>query len=347
MKNFKIGDIVRLRKDSKFWGQSGDAEGEVVNIDIPHTHGLYIYVEWKNGEMYYYGEQDLDLVKTIQKADETAKFKVGDRVVLKKDSAFARQSYGKDGIITELEYGEFRYRITWDNGHSNIYRATDIELVTNFTSLVDKYIVVYDEEDGEAFYQVVEDVGCFDDDGFRYVKVIGVDFNKVVRTTLVNVMIDNGNERTYGFLTPERIVWLNRILQNSNYVDYSDWKSTISHEENLKIECLQRYPNLKVGEKFGFIAAADRIVREIHPRNWTVILSFSYDYEIYLAKDGEGGAKVYSNKQWAERTSVTLAPPPDVIYYNSTAPSTEIFIPTAIEKTPLLNKKSTIKQLKL
>ena len=339
MKNFKIGDIVRLRKDSKFWGQSGDAEGEVVNIDIPHTHGLYIYVEWKNGEMYYYGEQDLDLVKTIQKADETAKFKVGDRVVLKKDSAFARQSYGKDGIITELEYGEFRYRITWDNGHSNIYRATDIELVTNFTSLVDKYIVVYDEEDGEAFYQVVEDVGCFDDDGFRYVKVIGVDFNKVVRTTPVNVMIDNGNERTYGFQITQRIAWLNRVLTKSAYINFADWSETMSEEDKLIIECLQRYPNLKVGEMFEVNdSTSDDVVREIHPRNWTVITSVYDSYVIYLAKMGDGGAKVYSNRKWAKRIKF-LPPPPNVIHYDTTTVSIEII--------PLLNKKSTIKQLKI
>lgn len=355
MKKFKIGDVVRLRKDSKFWGQSGDTEGEVVGfandyekVVTPNPQMLYIYVTWKDGAKYSYREQDLDIVETIQKAEATIKFKIGDRVVLRKDSEYAYQSNGKDGTITELEHGEYRYRIRWDNGHSNCYRAIDIRLVKDFTSLVDKYIVVYDEEDGEAFYQVVEDNGCFDDDGSRYVKVIGVDFNKVVRTTLVNVMIDNGNERTYGFLIPLRIAWLNRVLTKSAYINFADWSETMSEEDKLIIECLQRYPNLKIGESFGFVK--DAIVKELHPRNWTV--ECGYSNFIYLAKSGEGGVNVYreikdGKPEWAERTSVTLAPPPGVIYYNSTAPSTEIFIPSPIEKTPLLNRKSKIKQLKI
>lgn len=284
------------------------------------------------------------------------KFNVGDRVKLREDSEYAHQSDGQDGTIIELDgCSEYCYRITWGNGYSDSYRAIDIELVTGFISLVDKYIVVYDEEDGEAFYQVVEDVGCFDDDGSRYVKVIGVDFNKVVLTTPVNVMIDNGNERTYGFQITQRIAWLNRVLTKSAYINFADWSETMSEEDKLIIKCLQRYPNLKVGEKFGFSNYHDSIVKELHPRNWTVTPTTDGDCEIYLAKCGEGGAKVYSNKQWAERTSVTSVSEKMIITSDrkvdygvvEDSSSFRLIIDQPIEKTSLLNRKSKIKQLKL
>jgi hypothetical protein len=231
------------------------------------------------------------------------RFNVGDIVKLREDSRYASQSDGKNGIINEIQDHEYCYQITWDNGHSNRYRAIDVELVTSFTSLVDKYIVVYDDDDGEAYFQVVEDNCCFDDYGSRYVKVIGVNFDRVVANRPVNVMICNGNKRSFTLMTSfEKIVWLNKILQKCAYVKYCDWISKISKEDKLKVECLVRYPNLEVGEKFEINSStSDKVVREIHPRNWTIGVTSSCDYTLYLAKDGEGGAKVYSNGKWAKR----------------------------------------------
>lgn len=281
------------------------------------------------------------------------KFNVGDIVELREDSEYAHQSDGQHGTIIYLngrdEDGsddDYSYQIRWGNGHSNCYRAIDIRLVKAFESLVDKYIMVTDMEDGDAYLQVISD-GEFDDDGNQYARVVGVDFVKTVHTTPINFMIKNNYERAYCFLIPQRVAWLNRVLTKSAYINFADWSETMSEEDKLIIECLQRYPNLKVGEKFEVDSFCDQEVREIHPRNWTIV-----EDNIYLAKFGEGGAHVYKKTkddkiEWAERTSVKLAPPPGVIYYNSTAPSTEIFIPTTIEKTPLLNKKSKIKQLKL
>lgn len=89
------------------------------------------------------------------------------------------------------------------------------------------------------------------------------------------------------------IVWMNYCLQVDNYISYDLWKP--SDDDLLKIEVLDRYPNLKIGERFGFVD--NQSVKSIHPRDWTV-----YPDSIYLALPGEGGAMVYKNGTWAERS---------------------------------------------
>lgn len=62
---FKVGDKVKIRKDSKYYGESSsnltDVLGEVNSI-YPHF-ALPIRVEWSTGYLSYYRSCDLELVK--------------------------------------------------------------------------------------------------------------------------------------------------------------------------------------------------------------------------------------------------------------------------------------------
>lgn len=62
---FKVGDIVKISKQSRFYGRSKrdpkDIEGEVIRNDI---YGPYsIRVKWYNKETFIYREKDLRLVR--------------------------------------------------------------------------------------------------------------------------------------------------------------------------------------------------------------------------------------------------------------------------------------------
>jgi hypothetical protein len=271
---------------------------------------------------------------------------VGDRVKLKEDSEYANQSKGTIGTIIDVRSDcDYIYQVRWSNGHLNCYRSVDIELVQKHYSLVDRYIVVYDnEESREAYLQVMEDNAVFDEDGRRFVKAIGLDFEgEILKNRPVSFMIDSNDDdyvSTYGFMTNEKIIWLNHILQKGEYIDFHEFNKSMSEENKLKLECLKRYPKLKIGEKFGFTNYHDSIVKELHPRNWAVNLSANGNYEVFLAKYGESGANVYRKNEWAERTSSITSV--------SVAHHDDIEFPTNPEIIiPLLNRKSTIKQLKL
>lgn len=270
---------------------------------------------------------------------------IGDRVKLKEDSQYVRQSKDTIGTIIDVRSDrDYLYQVKWGNGHVNVYKPIDLEILQKHYSLVDKYIVVYDnEESREAYLQVIEDNAVYDEDGSRFVKAIGLDFEgEILKNSPISFMIDDDsdNDRTYGLMANEKIIWLNHILQKGEYFDFHEFIRSMSEENKLKLECLRRYPNLKIGKKFGFKNYHDSVVKELHPRNWTVNLLTNGNYEVFLAKFGQSGAKVYQGGKWAERTpSVTSV---SVVHRD------EIEFPTNPEIIiPLLNKKSTIKLLKL
>lgn len=57
--DIRVGLKVRLRKDSQFWGQSGDTAGVVESMS---SSGLSVNILWGNGKQNVYGPNDLDLV---------------------------------------------------------------------------------------------------------------------------------------------------------------------------------------------------------------------------------------------------------------------------------------------
>ena len=61
---FKVGDKVRLRKGSEYWGQSDDTTGVIIDVDEIFTELPY-EVKWGNGMNHLcYGEEDLEPATT-------------------------------------------------------------------------------------------------------------------------------------------------------------------------------------------------------------------------------------------------------------------------------------------
>ena len=251
------------------------------------------------------------------------KYKIGDRVRLKKSSKYyPYQSDGKDGTITgwkgnyEKEYPSghdvkdydpnFHFRIDWDNGGSNCYRICDIEPAVVTTtripiSEVDSYVKVIDPNWEAAMY--VQATRGFSIEGDGNLRGYGniISFEKEVKLdTPVSIYYEKIN-RMFQQMTNREIVWMNYCLQVDNYISYDLWSPSTEH--HLMIEVLDRYPNLKIGERFGFVD--DQSVKSIHPRDWTVDSNY-----IYLASLGQGGAKVYENGKWAERSGYTAGVDP-------------------------------------
>lgn len=246
------------------------------------------------------------------------KYKIGDRVRLKTSSDYyPYQSDGKDGTIKSWEYETYErrypsghdinhddstyyFRIHWDNGHNNAYRICDIEPAVSITTRipipdVDMYIAVTDPSfPGEAMYvQVTRGFSMETDNCLRgYGNLITFEKN-VEFDSRVSIYSEHHNRRFLPMSNRE-IVWMNYCLKVDNYISYDLWKP--SADDLLKLEVLDRYPNLKVGEEFGFVAGQK--VKSVHPRNWTIF----YHDEIYLALEGDGGAKVRQNDRWAERS---------------------------------------------
>ena len=53
---FNIGDTVRLRQSSQYWGQSNDSEGTVLRSDSDGWHN----VDWEGSDAYHnYEDKDL------------------------------------------------------------------------------------------------------------------------------------------------------------------------------------------------------------------------------------------------------------------------------------------------
>lgn len=247
------------------------------------------------------------------------KYKIGDRVRLKKTSEYyPHQSNGKDGTIESFEYGtyltrfpnghdihdtddEYYFYIDWDGGGSNSYRIRDIEPAVITTTRipipdVDMYIAVTDPSFlGEAMYvQVTREFSMESDGNLRgYGNLIT--FEKSVKfDSRVSIYSEHHNRRFLPMSNRE-IVWMNYCLHVDNYISYDLWKP--SADDLLKLEVLDRYPNLKVGERFGFVHDYNATVKSIHPRDWTVD-----SHSVYLARPGDGGAMVYKNGSWADRS---------------------------------------------
>ena len=54
------------------------------------------------------------------------KFKIGDRVKLKKDSVYFLQSNNGEGIIENIYISDTWINVLWDHGSGNIYSVKDL-----------------------------------------------------------------------------------------------------------------------------------------------------------------------------------------------------------------------------
>lgn len=66
-RKFKVGSRVRLRKDSKYWGQSGDSVGTVTRHRDSYDH--YYSVKWDNARTNCYRDRDLIYTSIIYSED--------------------------------------------------------------------------------------------------------------------------------------------------------------------------------------------------------------------------------------------------------------------------------------
>ena len=157
---FKIGDKVKIRKDSEFYTSNNptmnprDTVGEIKSIQSPLSTTYNIEVKWSsNQRVNNYKEDDLEL------ATQAQKFKVGDKIKIKKDSKFygdgARNPKDKIGEITEIDLKEGRklpIRVTWSDGAKNTYNEDDLEFYQGLNSTL-KVVCILNEKQG-----IIEDL---------------------------------------------------------------------------------------------------------------------------------------------------------------------------------------------
>jgi len=66
---FKVNDIVKISKKSKWYGKScsltnpKDMEGKILTTQRESDFGYFINVKWKNGHICFFTESDLGLVR--------------------------------------------------------------------------------------------------------------------------------------------------------------------------------------------------------------------------------------------------------------------------------------------
>jgi hypothetical protein len=150
-RSLQIGDIVKIKKSSKYYGVSGsnpkNTEGEIVNISS--TGASYpITVRWANAKSNAYTENDLELVNPVQSSTQSStpssspvtkiskrSYEVGNKVMISANSKF----YGAgdsnpanvEGIIIDYDKRAFYpYKVQFSNGKINNYKARDLVLIT-------------------------------------------------------------------------------------------------------------------------------------------------------------------------------------------------------------------------
>jgi hypothetical protein len=129
---FQIGDEVLISDDSEYKHQAIDENGKKVKgvVSRHENYNLYkYYVNWENGKANHYRDGDL-----IPYTDLTLRFKIGDKVIISKDSEYSnQQEFYDDGKPIPLEItevydesivdDEFHYECS--NSHS--YSDSDLE----------------------------------------------------------------------------------------------------------------------------------------------------------------------------------------------------------------------------
>jgi ribosomal protein L21E len=149
---FKVGDKVKIRKDSQYYGKTSanpkGMVGEVIELD---RGGLR--VEWENKQKNSYENKDLEF------ATQAQKFKVGDKIKIRKDSKFfgdgARNPKDKIGEITGIDLKDglnLPIRVTWSDGAKNTYNEDDLEFYQGLNSTL-KVVCILNEKQG-----IIEDL---------------------------------------------------------------------------------------------------------------------------------------------------------------------------------------------
>ena len=88
---FKVGDIVKIRKDSKYYGGHGysnpaDVSGKVIELLDRHPFGFSIHVKWMSLGNNTYRPEDLELVESI---DARASYPQKDTIREMRDRIYA------------------------------------------------------------------------------------------------------------------------------------------------------------------------------------------------------------------------------------------------------------------
>lgn len=161
LQNVEKGDVIKIirKKDGSIYN-----EFQVIDLRLGQN-GWYIKVDNKGTEadLYYdYWEVVLEKgdfeVQIIKKA-QAQKFKVGDKVKIRKDSGFygdgARNPKDKIGTITEIDLEDgldLPIRVTWADGAKNTYSEADLEDYQPINNLL-KVVCLLNEKQG-----IIEDL---------------------------------------------------------------------------------------------------------------------------------------------------------------------------------------------
>ena len=163
LQNVEKGDVIKIirKKDGSIYN-----EFQVIDLRLGQN-GWYIKVDNKGTEadLYYdYWEVVLEKgdfeVQIIKKAQTQAqKFKVGDKVKIRKDSGFYgdgdRNPKDKIGTITEIDLEDgldLPIRVTWADGAKNTYSEADLEDYQPINNLL-KVVCLLNEKQG-----IIEDL---------------------------------------------------------------------------------------------------------------------------------------------------------------------------------------------
>jgi hypothetical protein len=161
LQNVEKGDVIKIirKKDGSIYN-----EFQVIDLRLGQN-GWYIKVDNKGTEadLYYdYWEVVLEKgdfeVQIIKKA-QAQKFKVGDKVKIRKDSGFYgdgdRNPKDKIGTITEIDLEDgldLPIRVTWADGAKNTYSEADLEDYQPINNLL-KVVCLLNEKQG-----IIEDL---------------------------------------------------------------------------------------------------------------------------------------------------------------------------------------------
>jgi hypothetical protein len=139
---FKVGDVLQCVKsggNNTYVGKFDPVrvKDEGFRVKKIHSWGLYTSkgvntVETECGKFLW---ASTDYFKLVDEAKSDGKFKVGDKVRIRKDSAFYYSEYyfnnprDEDGVITGIApRGCLDIMVEWKNGSENSYSEKDLEL---------------------------------------------------------------------------------------------------------------------------------------------------------------------------------------------------------------------------
>ncbi len=196
-----IGKKVKMRDDSEYnyqaYGKEGDGYGVVISLNKSLTDHI-LRIRWNNGRSDVYRLTDVVFIddeepkirwykkgKLLNEELENNEEYVGKKVKMRDDSEYKFQAYEKGGdgygVVTSLystSSSDIHHvlNIRWNNGRTNVYRLTDVDLIDNEEQSDEPKIRWYKKgklskeglEYHDKDYYIGKTVKMRDDSAYRY-----------------------------------------------------------------------------------------------------------------------------------------------------------------------------------